>query len=86
MSDKNEIVRLELPASVRIRIANQITYQMIQKDLDPENGYQSLNLGFEVPEGWPIAEDTQPTMAQLVVFAQKLGMKITIGDLNLSPM
>lgn len=85
MSDKNEIVKLELPASVRLRLSTQIDRQMKLKGFGMDN-YQALDLGFEVPEGWPVGENVQPTMAELVVIAQKLEMKMTIGDLNLSPM
>ena len=84
MADENEMLTIEMAPSDRMRLNNQIVVQMEKLGYTAYN-WEELKLGFEPPPGWPIDKDAQPTLAQLVVFARKLKMKIIIGDLNLVP-
>ena len=84
MKNANETVEIEIATSDRLRLNNQIVSGMEalgHKAYD----FKSLELGFELPCGWPIDMNAQPTMAQLVVLAAKLKMRIIISDLNLVP-
>ena len=85
MEDRNEIVTIEMSASDRLRIYGQITARMEKLGFNPCD-YSALDLGFELPANWPVDKDAQPTLAQLVVVANKLKMRITIADLNLAPL
>ena len=82
--DHNEIVTIELTPEGAMRLNNQIVSGMEHKDYPPYN-WKHLDLGFELPPGWPADKDARPTLAQLIVFAQKLGMQIEINDLNMVP-
>jgi len=85
MTKKNEIVVVEMPTEARLRISNQIVVRMQKLGYTPFN-FEALHLGFELAPGWPIDVHAQPTMAELVVVAGKLGMCIVIGDINLVPL
>ena len=85
MSDKNEIVTIEMNSSDRLRLYGQITARMEAKGYNPCD-FSKLDLGFELPAGWPVDINAEPTMAQLVVLAKKLEMRIPIADLNMVPM
>ncbi|MCK4958060.1 MAG: hypothetical protein KAT00_01640 [Planctomycetes bacterium] len=85
MNERNEIVVVDLSTSVKMRIFEQISSRMETMGHDPAN-LNSLDLGFDVPQGWPIDINTAPTMSQLVVLANKLKMRITVLDINLAPL
>lgn len=85
MPDKNEMVTIEMAGSDRLRLYGQITGRMERLEYNPCD-YGALNLGFELPANWPEDKDAQPTMAQLVVVARKLKMRIVIDNLNLVPL
>ena len=78
----NELVTLSLNGEARLRLYGQIAGAMEKKGLNCAD-WGELDLGFELPAGWPIDNDAQPTLAQLVVIAHKLGMGIEIEDLNM---
>lgn len=80
--NENEIVLIEMASDKRLRLYGQITAQMEKLGFNPCD-YKSLGLGFELPSTWPCDENTQPTLAQLVVTACKLNMRIIIDDLFL---
>jgi len=81
---RNETVIVELPGECRLRLYGQVTAQMEKKGYNPLD-WKSLKLGFELPPDWPVDKDAQPTLAQLIVIAHKLGMQIVIDDLNVIP-
>jgi len=85
MHEKNETVILELNTEARLRLNNQIVEAMANKGYLAYQ-FEKLNLGFELPSGWPVDINSQPTLAQLTVFAHKLGLRIVIGDVNLVPL
>jgi len=85
MTKKNEMVTIEMAPSDRLRLYSQITGRMEKLGYNPCD-YGSLNLGFELPANWPEDKDAQPTMAQLVVVARKLKMRIVIDNLTLVPL
>jgi hypothetical protein len=85
MSDPNEILVLELDAGIRMRLADQIARQMNVQGFGAEH-FKRLNLGFELPVGWPVDMNAQPTLAQLIVLAKKLNLQIVISDLNVLPL
>ena len=82
--DENETVVLDMSSEGRLRLYGQITGQMEKLGYNPVD-FASLDLGFELPAGWPVDMNAQPTLAQLTVLAHKLKMRITISDLNLAP-
>lgn len=82
MVEKNEIVIVALEFHDRIRLDNQITSQARKLGLDPSD-YNNLNLGFKLPNGWPVNIEIQPTLAELVVIAKKLKMRIVINGIDL---
>jgi len=84
MADNREIVKIELSTMDKMKIALQIGEQMGKLGLGSD--YESLNLGIELPPDWPMDKDDHPTMAQLVVLAQKLKMKIVISNIDLFPL
>ena len=78
-----EMVTGVLDHSNRLKLYGQITGRMEQLGHNPVD-YAALDLGFELPAGWPLDVNAQPTLAQLTVIAFKLKMNIEIADLNLS--
>jgi hypothetical protein len=80
--EKKPIVSIDMNPSDRIRLSNQILAAMEQKDCTPFM-WDKLNLGFKLPPGWPVDKEAQPTLAQLVVIARKLDLRVEIADLNL---
>ena len=83
--DENEIVTVAMWPDNRLRLYGQVTARMEKLGHNPCD-YKQLGLGFELPADWPYAEESQPTLAQLIVVAVKLNMKIVIHDLGLEPM
>ena len=81
---ENQTVTVELLPDIRLRLYGQITARM--EDLGYNLlDYSSLNLGIELPAEWPADVNAQPSLAELVVVAFKLKMKIIISDINLIP-
>ena len=79
-----ERVVLDLTTSDKAGLYGKIT------DRRKEKGYEigdwdSLDLGFKLPAGWPADQNCQVTLAQLVVIAVKLDMSIVINSLNVLP-
>lgn len=85
MPEKGEMVTIEMVSSDRIRLYGQITGQMEELGYNPCD-YRALDLGFELPANWPVDKEAQPTLAQLIVVARKLRMRIIIDNLNLVPL
>jgi len=85
MSEKGEIVTIEMVSSDRLKLYGQITGRMEKLGYNPCD-YGALNLGFELPANWPVDKDDEPTLAQLTVVARKLKMRIVIENLNLIPL
>ena len=81
----NQIVSIEMLNSERLKLDNQIYNRMERLGLLPRD-YDKLELGFHLPVNWPLDKDCEITLPQLVVLANKLKMKIVIGDLDLTPM
>lgn len=85
MADGNETVVIEMWPDDRLELYGKITSQMEELGYNPCD-YGSLNLGIELPADWPHGENAQPTLAQLVVVAKKLKMRIVIHNLEVEPM
>lgn len=83
-ADTGEIVTVELSHEAKIRLYGQITSRMQQMGFESLD-YAELDLGFELPAGWPADRDCEVTLARLVVIAQKLKMKLTITDIYIEP-
>ena len=64
----------------RLRLYNQLMTAIEKRGLGAN--YRDLFPGADLPADWPATGD-QPTMAELVVVAQRLGMDIEITDLDL---
>ncbi len=84
MTDKNEMVVIEMVPGARLKLYGQITARMKDLGLNPCD-YQALGLGFELPATWPVDENEQPTLSQLAMVAVKLKMRIIIYDMDLLP-
>jgi hypothetical protein len=84
MRADNEVVTIEMMHMDRVRLQQQITDQMERLGLNPGD-WNALDLGFDLSDGWPVDINDQPTMAQLLVFAIKLKMRVIIADLNMVP-
>ena len=75
-----ELVSVKMNRSDRLRLYSQITARMDELGLPAD--YGRLGLGFELPPDWPMDQDSDVTVAKLVVLAVRLKMKIEITDLN----
>lgn len=84
MRDENEVVTIEMSLNDRILLCDQITDQMERMGLNYRT-WGSLDLGFDLPDDWPVDVNEQPTISQLIVFAIKLKMRVVISDLNMVP-
>lgn len=85
MNEPHEMIVIEMATEARLRLSNQVAAAMEKKGYTPYD-WPALDLGFELPAGWPADINAQPTMAQLIVIARKLEVRIVIGDLNLTPL
>jgi len=85
MSDRGEMVVIDMVLAERIRLNAQITARMKELGYNPCD-YNGLKLGIDLPPDWPMDMNDHPTMAQLIVLARKLRMRIVIDNLNLIPM
>ena len=85
MGDSCQRVIIEMASGDRLKLYSQITGQMERLGISYAS-WDSLDLGFELPAGWPMDVNAQPTLSQLIVVARKLKMQISINDLNLEPM
>ena len=84
MRDKNEIVTVGMVPIERLRLYGQITAQMEKLGYNLMD-YSQLNLGFELPATWPVNENTQPTLAQLIAIAVKLKSRLVISNIYFEP-
>jgi len=84
MQDENETVIAELGHDSRIQLYGQISSRMEELGFNPLD-YSSLDLGIDLPADWPCGEKAQPTLAELVVVATKLNMRITIREIFIEP-
>ncbi len=85
MPEANELIVIDLPPEARMRLSSQILLRMEEMGLKPFQ-YDALELGFHLPAEWPDDPGVEITLAQLVVLATKLKMRLTMADANLSPM
>ena len=85
MSEPNELIVIELSREGRMRLSNQILRRMEEMGLTPFH-YGALGLAFHLPVDWPLNPAVEITMAQLAELTGKLNMRLTIGNLNFSPM
>jgi len=85
MHEQNELIVIELSPEGRMRLSNQIYHRMEELRFIPFR-YDDMDLGFHLPAEWPDDPTAEITMAQLVVLANKLKMRLAIGDINFSPM
>ena len=83
--DENEIVTIEMAASDRLRLDQQINNRMEKLGYTAYN-YSRLDLGFELPINWPADMNCQLTLSQLTVIAVKLKMRIVIDNINMMPL
>ena len=84
MADNRELVTIQLSPAEKLKIYGQLTAIMEKMGYDPED-WDKLELGIELPPNWPADKNDYPTMAQLVVLANKLKMKIVISNIDLFP-
>jgi hypothetical protein len=82
--DENETVVIDMSAGGRLKLCEQIHKAMIEAGYK-EFDYGSLELGFELTPEWPAGKDTELTLAQLVVIATKLNVRVMIHDLDIVP-
>lgn len=84
MSEENEIVVVDIPHVSKIQLYGQVTSQMEKLGFCISD-YESLELGFDLPVDWPLSGDRELTLAELVVLARKLKMRIFISDVSMEP-
>lgn len=84
MRDDNEIVTIEMSPGDRLRLQGQINERMEKLGLNPGD-WNSLDLGFDLSDGWPVDMNAQPTISELTVLARKLKMRVIVADLNMVP-
>jgi len=82
MAETGETVTIEMFPGERLKLYGQITGQMEKLGCNPCD-WTGLNLGLYLPAGWPADINTEITLAQLVVLARKLKMRIIISNLDL---
>ena len=75
---------IEMTTGARLKLQGQIASQMERMGLEPGK-WNSLDLGFDLPESWPVDLNAGPKVAQLIVLAVKLKMRIIIADLDMVP-
>jgi len=80
----NEIVVIELVTADRIMLSEQILNAMRAKGYTAYN-YRALDLGFDLPTSWPANIESELTLAQLVILAGKLDLRIVINSLIVVP-
>ncbi|MFA5252788.1 MAG: hypothetical protein WC454_09430 [Phycisphaerae bacterium] len=83
MNTEKTIVAVNLSG----RNKNQIS-DMLRQECHKKTGstdLKSLDLGFELPADFLQLGDSQPSLAQLTVLAEKLGMQIQIEAMSLVP-
>jgi len=85
MSDRNEIVVIDMVSAERLKLYGQITTRMKELGYNPCD-YNGLELGIDLPPDWPMDMNDHPTMAQLIVLARKLRIKIVISNLDMIPL
>lgn len=85
MHEPNELIVIDLSPEARMRLSNQILRGMKDMGLAPFF-YKALDLGFDLPIGWPLGPAIEITLAQLIVLAKRLNMRFTIGDGHFAPM
>ena len=77
--DGNEIVVVEVASDVKLRLYGHLTARMQELGYAPGD-YKALHLGVDLPLTWPVNCGYEVTLAQLVVLAQKLQMRIVITN------
>ena len=82
MKDENETITVEMLGVDRMKLQGQINDRMVSLGYRRYD-YDKLNLGFHLPQEWPLDKDAQPTLAQLLVVAMKLRMRIIISNLDM---
>ena len=80
-------LKIELATAGRMRLSEQIRSRMESLGYQAYD-YDKLKLGFELPITWPADKDSEITLVQLTVLAEKLDMRIFISDsgIDLTPM
>jgi hypothetical protein len=77
-----EIVKVDLDHMCKSALSKAINARMDELKVE---GFEKLDLGFEIEPTWPFAPD-KPLMSELVVIATNLKMKLVITGLKLVPM
>jgi len=83
MADKNELITVKLSADNKRKLMaqlNELTEQAGCK-VRPIYCYADLKTGLELHSHWPIQGEV--TLAQLVVLAAKLKVRIVITNINI---
>jgi len=84
MNDANEIVVVDLTMVGRAAVDCAIGTRLNRFTTDAV--YKSLDLGINLPPGWPLYERAEVTFSQLIVLAKKLKMRIRICELVMEPL
>ncbi|MBW8017095.1 MAG: hypothetical protein FVQ82_12995 [Planctomycetes bacterium] len=79
-----KIVKIELERYVKLQLKSDIDQRMEECGVSADN-FAALDLGIDFPEGWPADKDCEPTMAELVVLAGKLGMQVIVPIVKMRP-
>jgi len=85
MNERDETVVIDMYSERLLKLYSDLTARMQELGMNSAD-WRELKLPFELPAGWPVDKEARPTLAQLTVVAARLGMRITIRDLAMSPM
>lgn len=78
MSEGIEMIKIELERAAKVRIKGQIDERMEELEFSAGD-FAALDLGLDLPEGWPADKDCEPTLAEFVVLGRKLGIQFIIN-------
>lgn len=83
MPEKNEGVVINVKPRNLAELGGIVRNRMQEKF--GHKDFKKLELGFEVPENYLMVGGPQPTMAELAVLSQKLGLQMQITAAELKP-
>lgn len=75
----DEIVKVDINCSVKTKLAKAINARFEERGI---SGVEQLDLGIDFGDVWPLGPD-KPTLAELVVLAKALDMRVRITGIEL---
>jgi len=82
MSESIEIVTVELGTKNKVELKSVIDQRMEDLGIEPGN-FAALEIGCKLDEGWPADKNCQPSLAEYVVVARRLGLQVVLNNIEL---